>query len=189
MAAGSTFVQAPVRSVRTMNDRAAIPFAVELTPDDYVAARRLNLRPGPAARAFLWSAGVLILLFLAWDWYSGETLQRFRPLLAPVLGGAVFLTVYVRFLLPWSVRRAYRQQPPQPLSGHVSPEGLTVTSSDSPGTADWSLFFKWKANERVVLLYYADRLFTMIPLRGFATEGDRAAALELIQRQIEYRAA
>lgn len=168
-----------------MPSAAAVPYGVQIRADDYLAARRLDLRPRRGLRLALWGLGPPLLLVLAVDFHLGGGRGGSHPFLPSVLGAGVFLLLWYYVLLPHQVRRAY-QSASDPaaasVNGEVSTDGITVRAGGLQGRLAWPDVARWKQDASLILLYSAAGEFTMIPLRGFATEADRAAALELIAR-------
>jgi hypothetical protein len=158
-----------------------------IDPEDHVGARRLSLRPTRNVRWALAAVGLLLLVLLAADFVRGAKTGQARPLLPMLLGGGVFLLAWYYVLLPRQVRRIYRTDdatPPEPVSGELSAAGVAVASAGLKGALTWDRVERWKHDARLLVLFADDGTHTAIPLRGFATAEDRAAALVLLRQHL-----
>lgn len=164
-----------------------IRYEFTIDPEDHVAARRLSLRPRRAVRWALWIGGGIALTALAADFLGGAQSGRARPLLPMLFGAGLFFLAWYYVLLPRQVRRIYRTDPaetPAPVAGEISAAGVAVSTAGMKGTLAWDDVVKWKHDARVIVLFTAEGGHTAIPWRGFATDIDRAAALDLIQSRL-----
>ena len=158
-----------------------IPYDVMIAPGDYVGARRLSLAPRPLMRVILWLWAIIFVPVCLWLTYFGWARGRWHPLLMPIFGAALFLVFYFFVLLPWSTRRAYQRHH---VAGELSEEGLELTMEGARQRIKWPLIRKWKCSDKLLLFYFADEGFAVLPLRGFATQDDRRAALRLVERML-----
>lgn len=164
-----------------------IRYSVQIDAADYLAARRLSLRPPRFWRWALWLAAPFALALLAFAIHHRLSSGRPNAFLPMLLGAGIFLLLWYYVLLPLQVRRAYQgigDANPAPIEGELSDTGVTVTTGQMTGTLAWSDVTGWKRNARLILLLAANGGYTMIPLRGFVHDRDRAAALELLERQL-----
>ena len=159
----------------------SIPYDVTIGPADYVSARRLSLAPRPSMRLILWLWAMVFVPVCLWLTYFGWVRGRWHPLLSPIFGAALFLLFYFFVLLPWSTYRAYQRHH---VTGELSEEGLKLTMEGASQRIKWPLIRKGKRSDTLLLFYFADEGFAVIPLRAFATHDDRAAALSLIERKV-----
>lgn len=89
-------------------------------------------------------------------------------LICATLGGLLGELIQSRFFLPSKLRRLYAQ-----VRGRVdvtyswNEENLFLTSEHGQVTRSWSDFLKAKENDEVILLYFNDALYEIIPKRWF----------------------
>src|SRR5271156_1930653 len=127
------------------------------SPEDYIAAHRLSLRPRPrlAVVGLFIIAGALWAAVVSGDWV---------PLIPlALLGIAHFLYV------PNKIRRAFRQNADlsEPVSLRQRDNGILFTSAQGEKLIPWSAFRKWRSNQQIIVIYGAAKLRLIVPRRFF----------------------
>jgi hypothetical protein len=97
------------------------------------------------------------------------------------LGGIAIAAAIYYWIVPYRMRRDFEHRPLAQIE-HVyelRKDGLRLASARGESVLLWRDFIQWRANENVVLLYTAPRLFLLIPRRlaasGFPIEALQAA--------------
>jgi hypothetical protein len=143
---------------------------MHLTPADYLESQLLHLRPARWASLVLGLFAAFWGCALVYGLYLSARGQFSAFLLAPgIIFGAVILGVrYV--LMPLQIQRLFAQQKDlnEPYEVEVTETGLTITNAFGHSQRPWSNFAKWKENQNLVLLYYSDVMYTLLPKRIFA---------------------
>jgi hypothetical protein len=152
-----------------MTDQDAASIEVQYARDDHIAAQQLH--SSPTRRSL-----VLVILFicaavaLIYFIDSAKAALIVAPFFAigGVLGGLFGWAVYV----PLAARRTFAKYPLAQLRFRLSllPEGVSTESERGKTTLLWKDFIKWRANDKMVLLYISPRMFLFIPTR-LAAEG------------------
>jgi hypothetical protein len=144
---------------------------------DYMKAQLLHMQPTGAARivgyGLLAFAGFafLVVLFLFIS-------QQFPLELFLLILFIIALALFYRYgLLPWRVRRIFRQQRElsMPYEVEVTEAGLNVSNELGNALRPWQDFTKWKENQELLLLYHSDMMFTILPRRFFEEMGEMEA--------------
>jgi hypothetical protein len=161
-------------------------FTLTLTAQDYVHARQLSLRPGRGLRFGLYAVAVLLVLSLILcilDWMTTGHIPRGAMWMAGI--PAYFLVLYY-IVVPWGARRVFKQQKSlhHPTSFIFTEHGMKAENHQGQCVIQWSDFFKWKADSKVVLIYHSSAIFNMFPRHGFATDADYTAFQDLIQTHL-----
>jgi hypothetical protein len=101
--------------------------------------------------------------------------------LGGALGGIAMAAAIYYWIIPYRMRRDFERRPLAQIE-HVyelKKDGLRLASARGESVLLWRDFIQWRANEKVVLLYTAPRLFLLIPTRlaalGFPIEALKAA--------------
>ncbi len=159
---------------------------VTLSAEDFLAAQRLHFRPKPALRWTLYAAlavflGMLIqqILILA----QRGSLPRGWWVLPSGLGYGAFLFF---ILLPWRVRRIFRQNPglAAPTRTLINEEGLFLESTRGQIRFQWPTLRRWKRNGEMILVYHSGAHFHSFPRRCFARPEDFDGLAELLGKHI-----
>lgn len=137
-----------------------MPIEGQLTQNDYMAAQFLHLRPRPVFAVI----GVILLALYAW-----ALTQKPSFLL---VGVGIYLAVYFTLLIPWQVRRTFRQYKAlsELISVEIRDDGLFFKKPNSEGLFPWAHIIKWKRNKKLLLLYPADNLFYVLPSSFFPSQ-------------------
>lgn len=143
---------------------------VQLTPEDYIAAHRLNMRPRPAFKVLLYcllpicifGAGVPLYEFFI----QGKPFDHLFWLLP---AGGLYFYVTLSLLPAKNIRRIFQQQ-----KDLQSPTELEFTDTHVHGRSErgslsmlWPDFHAWKQNEKLVLLFQSEALMHIVPKRCF----------------------
>ncbi len=148
---------------------------------DYVDS--IKLAVVASRRQLVWlSVGGLGLLLIAV--FGSESLKPmgYISLFFGVLG--YFVSLYI--ISPWQAKRHYKNYKSiqKPLKIEQTDGGFTVTAENGQGNVKWENIFKWRENNKYILVYQAPKLFNMIPKRieeaGFDVEGFRRLLREKV---------
>jgi|GEM_PF-662710 len=150
---------------------------LRLEEADVLNAYRLAARHGwkrwlavATASAVTLAAGLALIL----GPWTPPDLRAFGWMLGgAAAGGWIGGTVARRWLVPRRVRRRYRERQATHRASTLTWDetGMTIDNENGHMRAPWSDFVKWRADERVMLLYRSRLLFMTIPKRVFGTPG------------------
>jgi len=148
----------------------------QLKEDDYVAAQFLHLRPRP------WLAlvgALLVVMMIGAALYAPTTA-------AGISGALIFLIVYFALLLPWKARRFFRQYRAlgEPVAIEIRDDGLFFKRENGEGLVPWTHIVKWRASDKLLLLYPVANLFHLIPAHFFDRPEDFRTFLVLIEERL-----
>ena len=143
---------------------AHIDFTCSLSPEDFVAAYRLHIKPRPAF-SFLGTAVIFLcgLLFLdaVLGGFSGKV---GRALLVILVSGSGAHLWYSRFFIPRMARRAHAHA--KFLHGLqrvlVDDAGVQLHTDYINLLQPWAHFVSWKESGNVFLLYESDLMFSLL---------------------------
>jgi hypothetical protein len=160
--------------------------SVTLTPEDYIRARRLAMRPRRWLRVIGYMVVVLFAAFFVWHAYDAFVVggpQKSFWMLAGLT--AYFLTIYFVFS-PWRTRRIYRQQKTLQRPVELELTGSHFSGSSPHGTFHmaWADFHKWKKNEHLILVYESSALMRMIPLRAIPSPADIELLVSTLKKHL-----
>jgi hypothetical protein len=131
-----------------------------ITENDYVSAAKLAGVATKKQLIWLSLLGLLLLLFALF----GENSLRFMGIFGISFGIiGYFLTLYV--ISPLIAKRHYRRYKllHQPLRFTVTDSGYMVKNDSGEITVKWSDLLRWRENNEFILLYFAPKLFHMVP--------------------------
>jgi hypothetical protein len=145
----------------------------QLTEDDFIGFQRLHAKQPPLrvwiAIAVFVLCMVMMLKVLLFDSPDALSLVYIFTLMVVL---AVVLPVLWFVVLPWRWRKVFRQiaELKEPFGMELKEEEIVVTSELSTSRRPWKNFRKWKEDSKMILLYHADNLATMLPKRFFQPE-------------------
>ncbi len=142
---------------------------------DLKAAQNLHGRMGRFGRISLYfMIGMMILVMLGGIWLVTQgTSSGWSLVIYPLAVGAL-IAAYWFGLRPYQITRMYNQQKDlsSPFEIELTEEGYNINNSYGSGRMPWKDFVKWKADEKIFLLYRNDTMFNMIPRRLLQDETD-----------------
>lgn len=157
-----------------------------LTPEDYIRARRLAMRPRRELRVVGYGVSLLFVGFIAWQAYETFVVGGPQSSFWINVGlTAYFLAIYFIFI-PWRTRRIFRQQKTLQRSVEVEITDSHFSGSSSNGTfrIAWEDFYKWKKNEHLILVYESSALMRMIPLRAVPSQADVETLVSTLKKRL-----
>jgi hypothetical protein len=154
---------------------------VQLEVADYVAAKKLDARPGRrralSIRFAFWYVVIGCALVLAWAF----TLDA--RLLAGIIIGVVIVCILAFAVLPAVFRAMYRRSfhrnsMRKPYRFSWSEQVFVIESDDGEARINWSGVKKWKESDQLFLIYVSDFIFYILPKRAFSDEAAIASLRE-----------
>ncbi|RLA46153.1 MAG: hypothetical protein DRR42_18690 [Gammaproteobacteria bacterium] len=153
-----------------------------LQPSDYVRAQYLHIRPRPILKAI----GILILALVLWTAVYSIWTRDFGTLDYLFYLAILFLILNFAVYLPWKTRRIYKQQKSlqRELTFKFDDEGVSASNENAQSLTPWEDYLKWKHNDQLILLYFSDCMYHMVPKRLFADVADFDELRELLPHRI-----
>ena len=160
---------------------------IQLTPEDYVRANFLNLRPRPAFKLAGYAFLVFAIFILGISFYQAVA-RREDFLVVPLIvaGGLVYLAFFFGFRWPQRLKKIFRQQKSlhSPYSIEVGDEMIFTKSENGESKLPWDFFIKWKENSGLITLYQSDIMLHIFPKRSFASPEEVAQFREMLIKKI-----
>jgi hypothetical protein len=156
----------------------------QLTPNDYIKAQFLHMRPRPV---FGW-IGILILVAML----ATCILQLIFPISGKMtwspfvlLGVLAYFAFVYGVFLPLRAKRIFRQQKAlhEPYEVELTDEALSSMSAYGDFKMEWSAFHKYKTSKNLILVYQSDAIFHMFPRRWF-TESQFTEFHAILKKQL-----
>ena len=156
----------------------------QITPEDYIRAQFLHLRPRPVIK---WVGLLIVVAALA----LGIQQLIFPPSGAitwtpfAILGGLAYFAIMYCVLLPLKTRKIFKQQQTLqiPYESELTDDAFASVSVHGNATMPWSVFHKYKLNKNIILLYQSDAIYHMFPKRWF-TENEFTEFRAILQRHL-----
>ncbi len=140
---------------------------------DYLASQYLHLRPRPAFKR----AGIILIVLytvvVVWLFCELKAGSRLGPFLATFL--ALWTLFYILFyffvLLPYQARKTFNQNKflHHQIAMRIDETGIHSKSDLGESHIPWDHIAKWKENDKLFLLYIADRQFFIFSKKAFST--------------------
>ncbi|MGC1376765.1 MAG: YcxB family protein [Anaerolineales bacterium] len=143
-------------------------FKGQLEWTDYLDSQLLHMRSGKSRQIALYcilAAPVCALLYLI---ATGQIETGLYFL--PALGLPIVFLLYRYVFLPRQIKKLFTQQKELslPFELEITETGLLTSNELGNSTRPWGNFAKWKENEKLLLLYHSDIMFSIIPKRIFS---------------------
>jgi hypothetical protein len=171
---------APLLETR-IDERAALVAEGALTERDYRDAHKLHGREG---RRWGYAALAVLAIFAATEVGVG-TMNWGGYVL---LGAALYLALALFVFPPLSSRRTWKNARSlrEPMKRLMTSEVMQTITPTSNVMLRWSVFFKYRANDALVLLYLAEhpRMFVILPRRLFRGDDDWRRFLALVEQTL-----
>ena len=152
--------------------------------EDLKAAQDLHARPGRWGMIGLYIVLLLLVFILGMGVVSVILASAsWQVILLPlvILG---FLALFWFVLRPYQIARVYRQH--KELSSdftmELNDEGYKIENTYGTGKIPWKDFAKWKAGDKIILLYRTDNMFNMVPRRLLQDETQAQYVLDQLQK-------
>lgn len=159
---------------------------LQLQAQDLVDAMWLHLRPRRGLRYVLLGLVALYGLMIVLSVYGWATRGFLDKSSLWGIGFGAYIALLFFVFLPWKTRRSYRTQKTlhSPFTVELSDEGVRLEALHGQMSMPWKDYHKWKANDKLILLYQSDRLYNPIPRRAFASDADWQALHALVQSKM-----
>lgn len=156
--------------------------SIQLTPEDYIQAVFLHMRPRPVLKWIGYFLLLLTVVVLAMSFYLAIARQDSLALPLFLLGVLVYLAFIFLFLLPRRLRKIFRQQKSlhSPHSFAPTDEAVLIKSAVGDQKLTWDYFRKWKEGKNLFTIYQSDAVFNIIPKRFFVSAEDMAQFRQLL---------
>ncbi len=160
--------------------------SVQLSPNDYIRARRLAMRPRPSLCILGYVVLVLFAAFIVWQGREAFVLGKPQRDLWIIVGITIYVLAIYFVFIPWQTKRIYRQQKTlqQPLELELDEGHFSVSSAHGTFKMAWRDFHKWKKNSHLILVYQSSVLMHMIPLRAFQSRDDCDALVAILKKNL-----
>ena len=152
---------------------------------DYKRAQYLHMR----SRLY-WLIGALLLAVAATCIASRIVDYRLGSSVLPLDYFLFFAIVYLFLLyavfLPMRFTRIYKSHKllQKTFISELTEQGLRTSSDVGESNIPWEMFAKWKANKHILLVYQADNLFHLLPVRLFPSQEGYAELQQLLAEKI-----
>jgi len=151
-----------------------MPIQGTLSESDYVSAQFLHVKPRPALKI----TGLLLVAICI-------AVAIFHPTLWFIVALAYLVGSFLIYM-PFKARRTFRQY--KALSEHVTIEvrddGLFFKRTNGEGLVPWSHILKWRANDKMLLLYPASSMFYLITTKFFPSQDSFIEFKTLIETKL-----
>jgi hypothetical protein len=151
-----------------------MPISGTLTPEDYIAAKRLDSRPRPwlAVVGICLLAGALFAAVKSGDWVP----------VWPI--GFLFAVFYV--YMPYMMRRAFRMNAAMSdsVSLNLREGGLYFVISNTELLLQWNKVHRWRASHAFILIYTAAKTYCIVPRRFFSEPDTIEALCETLKKNV-----
>ncbi len=153
---------------------AEVRFEGRLDRKMYVDAQRLYLKPGGRGVVLL----VLAILLIGYGVIGVPLVQGSRPSAGAIAGVPAFMALWLVFL--WIIspilnaRRVERTNKMFgiPLRGVAKETGIHLESEFGTSELPWTVFFRFKMTDTLVILYLSAHMFHVFPRSFFRSDED-----------------
>jgi len=137
----------------------------QLTRNEYQEAVAYHHKKGRRALMISLYAGLATFLILA-----GTDLSNTREVVTNIFAAffsIAFYILFVRMITDYKAKKVYNKSPilSNEVTLHISGKGIKQDKKTSAELLPWSLFTKYKENEKFYLLYAGSQHFNVIPKR------------------------
>lgn len=163
------------------------------TEEDFHAAQSLHHQFRRVADFVPWMV-ILFVLGMIEAFFVLDGADLIPLLLIGALIAMTLCVLLVNVFLPWlylpriAARRVWNKHPSlrAPMRRLISPELTQTITPEINVTLRWSAYLKYRASERVALLYLAEhpRLFTLFPRGMFQNDEDWRRFLQLVRERL-----
>lgn len=138
---------------------------------DYLNSQLLHLRPDGLVRISLYLLLPGMVCGFVGGLYMFITGQLEIPIIsfAPFFGFVVIIFLYRYVILPKRVKKIFYQQKElsSPFEYEFTETGMVASNEFGSSNRPWEHFNKWKENKELLMLYYSDVMYSIIPKRIF----------------------
>lgn len=159
---------------------------IQLTPEDYVRANYLNMRPRPAYKLAGYVLLALTILILGISFYRVVVSQAEMVVPLAIVGGLAYLAFFFGIRWPQRLKKIFRQQKSlhSPFAVEINDGMLFSKSEIGEVKLTWDHFIKWKENKYLITLYQSDIMLHIFPKRSFASPEELAQFRELLTKKV-----
>lgn len=162
-----------------------IVFQNKIELSDYKRAQYLHMRS-----RWYWLIGILLLAVavacIAWRVVDYRFGGRVLPLDYLLLFVIAYVFLLYTVFLPMRFTRIYKSHKllQKAFTSELTEEGLHSKSDMGESNIPWEMFAKWKASKHILLVYQADNLFHLFPVRFFPSAERYAELQRLLTEKI-----
>lgn len=162
-----------------MSEKISIKYRVNL--DEYISACRLHFAHTLQTKRDIIGATIGIVGGAALWKYVGYA--SLGATLMGVSGVLIAVLLFANFILP---RMWYRQEPKfrDEILLTFSEDAIWFTVKQGESRLEWQFYKKILENDKTYLLYYGNRLFSVIPKRAFHNDEEEEFFRDLLRRKI-----
>ena len=138
----------------------------QLTVNEYQEAVTLHHKTGRRPILISLYAGLSTFIILV-----GTDFTNIREVINNILVAFFaisFYILFVRVISSYQAKSIYKKSDilSKNVILHISGKGIKQNKKDNDKTLPWSMFTKWKKNEKFYLIYASSRHFNVIPIRA-----------------------
>jgi len=144
--------------------------------EDYVQANRLHMRQKWLRNTFVrlvFYGTLFCLSVFVGIWVAiSSTDQSPLSILAAILPIILMIALLGYIYLPYRMKKIFAQQKELhlPFKMQISEAGIHSENSLGQGTRPWNMFTKWKEDQKIMMIYHSDVMFSMLPKRLLTME-------------------
>ena len=152
---------------------------------DHRSAQWLHLRPRPIFKILGIFVSLLALcsMVVAWIFIDDPGLFGVRIILSVAI---IYLALYFIVFLPRKWNKIYLQQKSLQRSNalNIEENGIDYVSENGTGKIAWKDYLCWKENDYIILLYFSEVMFQIIPKRAFSSQEEQNRFVKLLNEKI-----
>ena len=156
-----------------------------LSFEEYLEAQKLHL----GWKFFTHIAGGIVLSVVLTLFIVSFTAESKQPTYIPIVT-VIFVILIFLLVFPRSRKKALRKiydsqksmRKPWKMSFHE--DLLGIQSEYGRGTIPWKDFYKYKSNDKIIVLYAASNLFYPIPVTAFENEKEKKEFMSILEKEV-----
>ena len=159
---------------------------IQLTPEDYVKANYLNIRPRPVIKWAGYFMLLLAVLVLGISCYRCLVHGEDGLIPSLLIGCLAYLAFFFGYRFPARLKKLFRQQKSlqSPYQVDVTAEWMLTQNETGNSKLTWDYFRKWKEGKELFTLYQSDLMLHIFPKRFFASPEELTEFRELLRAKL-----